>query len=730
MATTTSMSVPNPAIELFSNSTTQVEAEIDQQGGRASPGQDRSSSLSDIGDRGDENIAELEQTLSVVESDPNDTEAETERLEDSPQRLRKNQNLVLADAHSVYDVSADPPLPIDSVEEELVEETRQPSDAASSRTPSVEDDHGETTLVRPRKRKRSNVEFHYLNDQKSGREATPGDPLRPEYLASSPESSPEPTNGSEKWNNSGESSQGEDRGLERDLHDVQETTKVKAKRGKREARKPSGDEADTQSPRVMSVDRSGEPLPDRGAPDTNPDDVEFEDSGEYAGSDNINRDEETSTRKESAMHSLNAMERCFTSLREKLFDERLAKLDTELAMLAEPNVTHSELLGMNQVLEQRRDEKIQHENTLLKYKLGSLQNKSKAEKAQVHGQYMQSVRDIRDWNLEQVNKEWYQIHKERLGRENNVPEYMYLFPARRSQQITHQTAYNKEISLLSGIAKYRGFPAAPEICGAKPSEIQSDFEKMGIAVQQPSALGARHPPSLRASLSASAVLQRSTTVADEYFLEQNPWANPQYRAHLHRQASALSRTASPSAVPAAQKRPLDSSVGLTSTPTLAGAPSGPYREVHADGDLPEKDKTVNKQRFNVRPSHDAPLSTPSKQAPPANEKLTGPMQSQPARLQQNKVSPLPVSERPYASVGGRKAVQDINMRPYMPRAPFKADSASSASASKGPISPSNRFPIIKAEDISRLPGRSPTPQQYHQPVQVTVNGGTDRFGAS
>ena len=120
MATTTSMSVPNSALELFSNPTTQAEAEIDQEGGRASPGQDRSSSLSDIGDHGDENIADLEQALSVVESDPNDTEAETERLEDSPKKSRKNQNLVLADAHSVYDVSADPPLPIDSGKSECL----------------------------------------------------------------------------------------------------------------------------------------------------------------------------------------------------------------------------------------------------------------------------------------------------------------------------------------------------------------------------------------------------------------------------------------------------------------------------------------------------------------------------------------------------------------------------------------------------------------------------------
>lgn len=151
-------------------------------------------------------------------------------------------------------------------------------------------------------------------------------------------------------------------------------------------------------------------------------------------------------------------------------------------MLAEPNVTHPELLGMKEVLEQRRDEKIQYESTLLRYKLGSLQNKSKAEKAQLHGQYMQSVREIRDHNLEQANKEWYQIHKERRSREDDVPEYMYQFTNRRSQQITHQTAYNKEVSLLSGIAKYQGFPAAPEICGARPSEIDADFEKMGVSV--------------------------------------------------------------------------------------------------------------------------------------------------------------------------------------------------------------------------------------------------------
>lgn len=72
----------------------------------------------------------------------------------------------------------------------------------------------------------------------------------------------------------------------------------------------------------------------------------------------------------------------------------------------------------------------------------------------------------------------------------------------------------------------------------------------------------------------------------------------------------------------------------------------------------------------------------------------------------------------------------------MPRQPFKGNSPSSATASvsalasKGPVSPPNRFPMIKAEDLARLSGRSPPTQQYQQPVQVAVNGGIDRFRAS
>lgn len=416
-------------------------------------------------------------------------------------------------------------------------------------------------------------------------------------------------------------------------------------------------------------------------------------------------------------------------------------------MLEGAEITHPELLSMKEVLEQRRDEKIQYENTLLKYKLGSLQNKSVAEKAQVHGQYMQTVREIRDRNLEQVNKEWYQIHKERRSREDDVPEYLYLYPARRSLQITNQTAYNKEVSLLSGIAKYRGFPAAPEIRGAKPAEIEADLERLGVSnaaantrcyaevlsqiVQQPVASSARHPPSLRASLSANAVLPRPNTVADERFLEQNPWANPQHPAHLHRQASALSRTVSPSAPPISQKRAPESSGSLQVASTLAEAQQGPYPSMLPTPATGESDRDPKASRLGLSTSTaHLPTSGFGRQPPPSTENSNSVATNHQGGLQKNRALAGTSSEKAHASASGRFQAPEIHMRPYVPKLPRRTEtnSPSSGPTAKLPTSPPTRFPVIKPEDVMRLPGRSPTPQRMHRsiPVNVAANGARDR----
>lgn len=167
----------------------------------------------------------------------------------------------------------------------------------------------------------------------------------------------------------------------------------------------------------------------------------------------------------------------------RLFDDRLVQYNEELTQLNNPNPNHPDYLAMMECVDQRRNEKIEHEQILLRYKLQALERISVGERAQRHSQYMQTVREIRDRTLEQANKEWYQIQRERRSWDGDLPEYMYMFPTRRSHQITQQTAYNAEVSILSGVAKYVGFPAAPEICGARSSEIDEDLKCMGVSLE-------------------------------------------------------------------------------------------------------------------------------------------------------------------------------------------------------------------------------------------------------
>lgn len=165
----------------------------------------------------------------------------------------------------------------------------------------------------------------------------------------------------------------------------------------------------------------------------------------------------------------------------RLFDDRLSQFNEELALLNQPICQHPEYIAMMESIDQRRDEKIEYEQMLLKYKLEALVRRSVGERAIQHSQYMQCVRDVRDDVLEQIGKEWYQIQRGRRSYDEDNLKYIYKFPIRRSQQITQQSAYNTEVSILSGMARYVGFPAAPELTGARPEEIDDDFKRMGVS---------------------------------------------------------------------------------------------------------------------------------------------------------------------------------------------------------------------------------------------------------
>lgn len=151
-------------------------------------------------------------------------------------------------------------------------------------------------------------------------------------------------------------------------------------------------------------------------------------------------------------------------------------------MLQGPNPTHPELLRQLETVQRYRDAKIHYEQQLYRYRIQTLMNKSLAERAQIHSSYFQKVRDVREKYSSAVSQQFYAIQHDRFKSDELSPNHSIPFPTRRSQQIAHQTAYNQEVSIMAGVAKYVGFPAAPTLSSARPSELEEDFDKMGVSL--------------------------------------------------------------------------------------------------------------------------------------------------------------------------------------------------------------------------------------------------------
>jgi len=159
--------------------------------------------------------------------------------------------------------------------------------------------------------------------------------------------------------------------------------------------------------------------------------------------------------------------------------------------------THPELILMARSVEERRDQKTHAADVLLRHQREAQERHIVATKAAIHSQYYQEVRQLREDALSKVNTMWFAIHRERRAADTNVngiyivilkiqtttnyyTDFVFKIPKQLSTQYRHRAAYNKEVSLLSGIAKYVGFPAAPEIQGASLDDTRSDLEAMGV----------------------------------------------------------------------------------------------------------------------------------------------------------------------------------------------------------------------------------------------------------
>lgn len=377
-------------------------------------------------------------------------------------------------------------------------------------------------------------------------------------------------------------------------------------------------------------------------------------------------------------------------------------------------------------MQKYRDDKFDVEQKTLVYKVRALKTKSVAERSQIHSAYFQTVRDIREKHLEKASEFFYRIQRDRFKTDESTPNYSIPFPTRRSQQITQQTAYNREVSVLSGVAKYVGFPAAPEATTARQAELNEDMEKMGVSF--PVSFCPRGVSTDNVQISADPVrphrarpapLSRTTfpsvmsrPAAEEQFLEQTPWANPQHPIHHHvhrmsRQPSEQTTPGAPSLTPSGQKRVIDLSLQKGSASTTHENPSAAASANTPQGAEQDQDAPVHTEV-------DAPARGSSELVVNVQSQLNSPSEYRRA----NMAAPLS-KELCKTETSARTVEQATGQTTTSP--PMSRLSLFSSPTRPGPIHP---------QRISRHETASPMGLSQHvRETSITAGSGYRRFAA-
>jgi hypothetical protein len=209
---------------------------------------------------------------------------------------------------------------------------------------------------------------------------------------------------------------------------------------------------------------------------TNPMDIE-EDADEDASA----KPHEELKHKGEASSLFEDLAKQFASFHDKLFNEKLSALASEVEMLTQADCHHPEYMRQAACVDARYTKQVSEVHAYYRHKMQALRVTTLAERSQLHSQYFQTARELREEQAYQLGEDWYKIQKERRqSSQGQDGQYILKFPTKRSAQLRNQAKYNQEVSILSGVAKYVGFPAAPAITGAEGDALEDDLKMMKV----------------------------------------------------------------------------------------------------------------------------------------------------------------------------------------------------------------------------------------------------------
>ncbi|KAJ6446132.1 Sds3-like protein [Purpureocillium lavendulum] len=496
---------------------------------------------------GSDSDSALSDAASDVHSDGNDTEAETERLYDTPKNQRQRD--VLVDQFNNGQVFEHTPSKLrrttravgDNADDESASGDEasvisshaagdeSPAKPATTNDTSVDEDLKRDSLER--KRKRSPVADQSESDQ----------PLRKRTgsVAAADVDADEdlPMNEDDTASAipaSGQQSGGEDESVpasRRDTTVERETRPVK--KSTRSSLKRKGHSADDTTGEADSDARDEHADATAGDETEQPEEEADADVDEEA--DAAAKNIEEMERKTAAFKDWTHIEEMFSIFRERLYKDRLRRLEEEEQSLLADEPTHPEYLNMKKCIDDRLNKRIQEINTEFEYCMKAHERRAIAQRAQIWSQFYQAIREKRELALEKLNQQWYEVQSARR-KAHSLPDYGLLFPKDPTQRVRNAIAYNTEVSTLAGLAKYEGFPSGPELRGASTTEVDADFS----AIEQVRRNRSRPPPppppvQAREDYHHGPPNFSRLGPAGEQFIKDTPWANPNHSAHKQHQ---------------------------------------------------------------------------------------------------------------------------------------------------------------------------------------------------
>ncbi|KAK9329993.1 Sds3-like-domain-containing protein [Lipomyces starkeyi] len=187
-------------------------------------------------------------------------------------------------------------------------------------------------------------------------------------------------------------------------------------------------------------------------------------------------DEERAQKRKAAVTSLTEIEVEFAKLRDRLHDDKIARLQAEIEMCLDG--THPELATVYDELAEARDRRIMLADAHRKYRRRCIENQTRSYRTHIHQQLYKNNANLRAAMIQETTETWYKVNRERRAMDTVVPFYGYRIPEKRPVIYRQRQAQYNEIALLTGIAKYIGFPAAPEIKSATADEVAEDMEAL------------------------------------------------------------------------------------------------------------------------------------------------------------------------------------------------------------------------------------------------------------